>query len=241
MTDDRIPDTDEMLAAEYALGVLSGAELARAEALMRDKPGFREDAARWAGRLSPLLDEIEEAAPPPDLWNRICLRMEAQTSPVASTLVSLQWRVNIWRGYGAAATALAASLAWLLVTRTPPLSPTPPPQSAPMVATMAAQGSPAKLVATWAPGSRTLVIAAAVAPASAPGHAHQLWMIPAGGQPHPMGMMPREGVMRATLPAELAAQLREGVTLALSVEPEGGSPTGLPSGAVVAAGRLIRT
>jgi anti-sigma-K factor RskA len=110
-----------------------------------------------------------------------------------------------------------------------------------MVATMAAQGSPAKLVATWSPGSRTLVIAAAVAPAAARGHAHQLWMIAPGGQPHPMGMMPREGAMRATLPADVAAQLREGVTLAVSVEPEGGSPTGLPTGAVIAAGPLVHT
>jgi anti-sigma-K factor RskA len=83
--------------------------------------------------------------------------------------------------------------------------------------------------------------AAAVAPAAAPGHGHELWMIAPGGRPHPMGMMPRTGAMRATLPADVAAQLREGVTLAVSVEPEGGSPTGLPTGAVIAAGPLVRT
>jgi anti-sigma-K factor RskA len=39
----------------------------------------------------------------------------------------------------------------------------------------------------------------------------------------------------------MAAQLAEGATLALSVEPTGGSPTGLPTGAVIAAGKLQRT
>jgi anti-sigma-K factor RskA len=242
MTDHRTPDPDDLLAAEYALGLLTGAALARAEALARTDTEFRDEAGRWAGRLSPLLDEVPDVAPPPALWSRIAARIESETATKPNVVVQLRRRVNVWRAYGAAATALAASLAWLLVTRPPPAPPLAPPQEAsPMVATMAAPGSPARLVATWSPGSRTLVIAAAVAPAAAPGHAHQLWMIAPGGPPHPMGMMPREGAMRATLPAEVAAQLREGVTLAVSVEPEGGSPTGLPTGAVIAAGPLVRT
>jgi anti-sigma-K factor RskA len=222
--------------------LLEGDELAEAEALARSDPQFAREAGRCAGRRSPLLEEVAEATPPSGTWERIAARIEPISPPRdANNVVVLKRRVTLWRAYAGVATALAASLAWLLVTSAPPVPQPALPQTAPMVATMAAPGSPAKLVATWSPAERILVVAAAVAPAAAPGHAHELWMIPAGGRPHAMGMMPREGAMRATLPVELAAQLREGVTLALSVEPEGGSPTGLPTGAVVAAGPLVRT
>jgi anti-sigma-K factor RskA len=110
-----------------------------------------------------------------------------------------------------------------------------------MVAAMTAEGSPAQLVATWTPQSRSLVVAAAVPPAAAPNRDHQLWVIPADGKPRPMGLMPRSGAMRTTLPPEMARQLRAGVTLAVSVEPIGGSPTGLPTGPVIAAGALVAT
>jgi anti-sigma-K factor RskA len=43
------------------------------------------------------------------------------------------------------------------------------------------------------------------------------------------------------LPAILAAELRRGATLAVSVEPAGGSPTGLPTGPVIAAGTFEQT
>jgi anti-sigma-K factor RskA len=107
-----------------------------------------------------------------------------------------------------------------------------------MVATLSAEGSAARLVATWSPGSRDLVVAAAAGPAPEPGRGHELWLIPADGKPRPMGMMPRAGAMHMTLPEPMAAGLRAGVTLAVSVEPERGSPTGLPTGPVIAAGKL---
>jgi anti-sigma-K factor RskA len=39
---------------------------------------------------------------------------------------------------------------------------------------------------------------------------------------------------------QLSRELREGATLAVSVEPVGGSPTGLPTGPVIASGKLER-
>jgi anti-sigma-K factor RskA len=53
--------------------------------------------------------------------------------------------------------------------------------------------------------------------------------------------MPRTGAMRATLAPAMARQLGAGITLAVSVEPIGGSPTGLPTGPVIAAGSLVAT
>jgi anti-sigma-K factor RskA len=78
--------------------------------------------------------------------------------------------------------------------------------------------------------------AADMAPA---GKSAQLWMIGGDGVPKPMGLLASTGPSKMVLPADKRAKLSEGVTLAVSVEPVGGSPTGLPTGPVVASGKLL--
>ena len=57
-------DEHDLLAAEYALGVLEGADRARAEGLIKQSPAFAARVAAWEARLSPLADEIDAVAPP---------------------------------------------------------------------------------------------------------------------------------------------------------------------------------
>ena len=71
------------------------------------------------------------------------------------------------------------------------------------------------------------------------GKSAQLWMIGGDGVPRPMGLLASTGPSKMVLPADKRAKLSEGVTLAVSVEPVGGSPTGLPTGPVVASGKLL--
>ena len=159
MTDERPLDPEErdLLAAELALGLLTGAELARAAALARSDAEFSRLVGRWSGRLSPLLDEIPAATPPARLWPAIEAHIRPAERP--SNVVVLRRRVTLWRAYAAGATAIAASLALVLVTR--PAQVPAPAAGAPLAATMAAADSPARLVATWDPASRSLIVAAA--------------------------------------------------------------------------------
>jgi anti-sigma-K factor RskA len=108
-----------------------------------------------------------------------------------------------------------------------------------MVAAIAGEG-PGRMVAMWNGTERSLMVAATAPMPDDPGHAHELWLIPADGKPRSMGVMPK-GTMRATVPMPMAAQFAEGATLAISVEPMDGSPTGLPTGPVVASGTLRAT
>ena len=77
----------------------------------------------------------------------------------------------------------------------------------------------------------------------APGTAWELWMLPGENQkPVSLGLItthdnPDLGRARA----RLAAKLDQAHGLAMSVEPAGGSPTGLPSGPVLYAGPLVET
>jgi anti-sigma-K factor RskA len=237
----------DLLAAEFALGLLDEEQRERAERLSMEDPDFISRVARWSGRLAPLLEEVDAISPPPDLWARIesALGDRVVASAVPALVESanvhvLRRRVNLWRGYSAIATALAASLALFLVTRpsaAPPAQPSSPSQ---LVAMMEAQGSPAKLVATYDPASRILLVAPAAGVSVAPGHSHQLWLIPADGKPRPMGLFEPGAPRRMAVPPAMLAEMKADVTLALSVEPAGGSPTGLPTGPILASGKLVR-
>jgi len=235
----------DLLAGEYALGLLEGADFDRAESLSAADPDFRRRVARWSGRLEPLLDSVEPAPPPPGLWARIELGIGhaagaqlAEEAP-ASNVHVLRRRINVWRGYSATATALAASLALFLVIR-PADAPVPRPVPQPLVAMMSAEGSAAKLVATYDPDSHSLFVAPAAGVDAVPGHAHELWLIPADGKPRSMGIVTPGAPRRMAIAPPMLSEVKADVTLALSVEPSGGSPSGQPTGPVIASGKLVR-
>jgi anti-sigma-K factor RskA len=236
----------DLLAAELAMGLLDGDERAEAESLAGRDHDFRADVARWTAHLAPMLDEVDPVDPPAAAWSGIESRIAPTTSNDAagshaapSNVVQLRRKMNLWRGYSLAATAIAASLALILVARPgPPPAPTVTPT---LVAMMQSDAGPARLVATYDPASRRLIVAAAAGMAPAAGHAHELWLIPAaGGKPHPMGIVSAVAPNKMDVPMPMAGDVREGATFAISVEPPSGSPTGAPTGPVIASGKLTR-
>ena len=230
------------LAGELALGLLTGDDLREAAALAASDPAFAEDVARWRGRTIPLLDEVEPVAPPAGLWRRIEGRVAGE--PGANVIV-LKRRVGLWRGATAGMTALAASLALVLLLqpRSAPLS--QPTQVAgaesPMVAMLGNDQKQMKVVASWDPRARQLVLVVPGDMPADPSHAHELWVIPADGKPRSLGTMPARRQMHMQLADALAELMREGATIAITVEPPGGSPTGDPTGPIVASGKLENT
>ena len=186
--------------------------------------------------MAPLLDEIAPVAPPDSVWRRI----EARLGPANDNVTVLQRRIGMWRGIAAGAMALAASLAVC-----PRLQ--PPAAGADGAAGRPADGGdarrrqePMKVVASWDPGTRQLVLAVPADMPADPGHSHELWVIPADGKPRSLGTMPAGKRMHMRLADALAQLLQQGATIAISVEPAGGSPTGAPTGPVVASGALSR-
>lgn len=246
MTDRRAltPEERESLAAELAFGLLDGEELALARSLLSSDAAFASEVARWSGRLAPMLDEVEQAQPPDRLWRRISDSIGADSRPTAE-IHQLRRKVTVWRGFSIAATALAASLAMFLVVQPRTVAPPAPVEEpaaapAPLVAMIGSEDGPAAMMATWDSANRRLMVAAANPTPAAPGHSHELWVIPADGTPRSLGTMPAAPAMRMAVDQQMAQQLHEGATLAVSVEPLGGSPTGQPTGPVVASGKLER-
>jgi RNA polymerase sigma factor (sigma-70 family) len=86
-------------------------------------------------------------------------------------------------------------------------------------------------------GRRGLLVRAAAGATPPPsGRAFELWAIaPGTAIPQSLGVIPRDGVFRLDA---LPPSVRDGGTLAISVEPPGGSPTKQPTGPVVFVGAL---
>lgn len=225
-----IPESrDELhaLAGEYVLGVLDPAEAGEVAAALATNAALRTAVAFWEEALHPLSTLAPPAEPPSGLWDTIAARLDDKKSPPAAP--SRFWSTpRPWRWSTAGFAAVAAVLALYVALR-----PLPPAPSA-VALLHAPQETAANWVATADRDGLRLLALAATAPPN--GRAFELWAIAPGAKtPQPLGVIPREGVFRLkTLPAAV----RQGATLAISVEPPGGSPTGQPTGPVVFVGAL---
>lgn len=231
------PDRD-LLAAEYALGVLDGDAWDRARRLIESDRDFAALAERWHERLSPLLDEVAPVAPDAGLWERIARRLPGNDD--MAQVVGLHRRLRAWRAGAVAAAALAAAL--LLVLGLDLVDRTEMPPSAEtarrlLVASLVAQDRSALFVVSLDRGGGSLLVSPA-APPPPPGRSRQLWLLASSGDPRPLGVLRPAGPQRLALAPPVAAAIGEGDSLAISLEPAGGSPTGLPTGPVIATGRL---
>jgi anti-sigma-K factor RskA len=216
---------DELVAAEYALGVLTGAERAAAERRIQHERAFATMVAAWEERLSPWAAEIERVAPPPQVWDRIATSLP-RPSPARGGL----WEsLAFWRVFGLASALAACCLAIVIyfgVTR----------QNEPLMAAIESGGRHS-FVATVDIKRGTV----AVVPAAFTGDSTrvpELWLIPAGGKPLPVGLLSADKPVTIAIPPALLPQTSSGATLAVSLEPPGGSPTGAPTGPVIGLGKL---
>ncbi|WP_435418427.1 anti-sigma factor [Parerythrobacter aurantius] len=226
-------DTD-FLAAEYALGLLDGEELARARDLEGRDPAFASAVAGWQAQLAPLLDEIGEKQAHAHLWQSIERRLGPRPAndnraELAGQLRRWKWATAIMSG---AAAAMLAALLALPFRASAPVQPDPLP---PLAASIPVGDSGVRLEVTYLGQSRELVVAAAGLTADGV-HDHELWLVPGEGAPLSLGVVEPGTIRKARLDDALAAQLADGGKLVLTREPLGGAPEGGKAGPVVAQG-----
>ena len=233
----------DLLAAEYVLGLLTGAERMEARRLEGEDEAFGRAVSAWQSRLIPLAGEAPPAAPDPMVWDRIRLAIARTEEGARDNVVDLRRRLRLWRAMAAAATAAAAALVLVVgleqAREEPPTAIAEVPARPPvMVAALASPEDETSLSVAYDAAGRILVVTPGRL-AGASGHDHELWIIPAGGAPVSLGLVRAGAVQRVPVPAEVAPHFRARSTVALSVEPTGGSPTGQPTGPVVASGELV--
>ena len=229
-------EEDELLAAELVFGLLANDERHDANARLADDPDFAAACARWQAHAVALAG-VRDETPRPSLWTAIERRLPANDAAPANG------SARPWQFATFAASAAAIVLAVVAVGRSAPVvQPAPIVQAAataPLVAVLTGQGTGAVVAVSYDAVTQRLTLApAALDPAK---HAAELWVIPAGGKPRSLGVMPADGASWRGAPVSAAHDIAPGATLAITLEPAGGSPTGQPTGPIIVSGVVKST
>lgn len=227
------------LAAEYVLGTMSAHARRRFEINLKENPALRRAVAEWEKRLTPLAQTLPAVEPPSRIWKAI----ESGIRPGRQTGPSLWESLSFWRFSSIASGFVALALLILVAVPGPE---TPPADGTRMVVVMndLKTSNPAMTV-SWEPGKsgkRVMRIRVIGHADMAAGTAWELWMLPGEDQkPVSLGLITTHDAQTVVVSESLAAKLDQAKGLAMSVEPAGGSPTGLPTGPVLYAGQCVRT
>ncbi len=229
-----LDEESEGLAAEYALGTLSAEERLIARSRLVADPEFARAVADWERRLAPLADAVPERAPNAALFEAINARSELRAAPSddagsdTSNIVELRRKLTRWRAATIGLGALAASL---LVVLGLPIEP-----GREFVAVLQSESAGPGFVATVDTAHHVMTVRRVGAPAPTD-YSYELWALGAG-RPKAQSL----GVIEASarMPAEkLGPHDLSDTTLAISLEPPGGSPTGQATGPVLFVGKLL--
>jgi anti-sigma-K factor RskA len=226
------PLIDDMLAGEYVLGVMEDAERVAFERQLAQDPALKAAVARWTSRFAELDGTAPRVPAPARLWGQIEQSIGTPRPRPVRTWPSLTERLwtslGFWRTAGfagaAASLAFAVALGSLAGRATPQ----------PMVIAILQEGdaTPGAIVEVFGDGRIVVVpLKGLVVPA---GRTLQVWTLWDREQgPMSVGLIDRARRASFTVPSYPARnqQLYE-----ITLEPEGGSPTGRPTGPVLMKG-----
>ena len=205
----------DRLAAEYVLGTLRARARRRFERWLVS-PQVMQMVNAWEERLAGLEPPLERITPPATVWRGIERRIDLGRSG----------RTGAMRWMALAASVLLAVFGYFAL-REPPLAPT----SYALVA--AADTQTIYWRVELLGDNQELRVKVQSPHALDAGKALELWILPAEGNPVSLGLLPASGELRRELSAAQRAALAGAKQLAVSLEPAGGSPTGLPTGTVL--------
>ncbi|WP_299848425.1 anti-sigma factor [uncultured Roseovarius sp.] len=231
MTDADLPDRDDdsLLAAEYVLRLLEREEERAFEARLERDSALMREVNAWSERLSGM--DAEFAAETPRAAIKAHLMERLFGAPERTT--SIWQKLSLWQGLSFASLLVAGFFAWQVTQ----LAPVDTPASGPLyVSEIAAEDQSLRVLAVYDSDSDALQINRTAGQAAA-GRTLELWVITDGNAPVSLGVLPDAQTTEITLPEEFRAQVAD-LTLAISDEPPGGSPTGQPTGAVLAVGTV---
>lgn len=237
--DDTKEQDDDLRLGEYVLGVLDASQRSAVEALTSTDKRSAERLSVWQEHLVPLAEDIPAVPPPPYIWPRIAAALPQAESRSAAALPrahrrSLWESLTLWRwlAAGSLTTAIvfAGVLALYLHSGDRSFSPT-------LTAALQLETGQAAFTATIDSQRHRIVVIPAT-PIALEGRVAELWLIAPDGTPQSLGILASEQATNLTVPEHLRAYAQAKTVFAISLEPLGGSSTGLPTGPVIATGEL---
>jgi anti-sigma-K factor RskA len=209
---------------------------------------------------APSIEPVPLPRPEPPAHERELPAHERELAQTAE-VIALARRARRWRGTAVAIAALAAAFAGLVVVREvqpelmpDPLKPrvverqveviktveVPSPKPAQYVAVLQRDAASPAFLLTFDLEKRTLTVRTVRAERQA-GKSYELWLVSDRFQsPRSLGLVGGEEFTQRPQLANYDAVTINRATYAVSLEPEGGSPTGAPTGPVLYTGKLLQ-
>ena len=201
---------------------------------------------------APAIEPVAVAPPPRP-------QPPARAAAAPAEVIALRRRARRWRGATFAVAALAAAFAGLVVVREmrPELMPdqlkpntvpvevvkiveVPSPRPAQYVAVLQRDATSPAFLLTFDLDKRTLTVRTVGAPRQA-GKSYELWLVSDRfAAPRSLGLIGNDEFTQRAQLANYDAVTINRATYAVSLEPEGGSPTGRPTGPVLYSGKLLQ-
>ena len=233
------------LAGELALGVLPPEAEAAAWDRARTDAAFADDVAWWQGALGTLSADLDPIEPPVGAKAKVMAATETQPEPKEAPLSPPpppRASGRMWQAIAAALALVSLVELGLLLTRPEPevvvreVQGATPPE--PLVAALVPSDAvPPIIVSLDVPQG---ILSVDPSGLEAGDRAVQLWLLPpGGGAPVSLGLLAPNTDNTVEVPVALAGVDPDLLpSLAISLEPQGGSPTGAPTGPVVASGQV---
>lgn len=216
------PELRRALAADYAIGLMPSTARRRFESLLLDDPNLRAEVAQWQESLVGLTTELRPEPVPERVWQHIVARIEPQHLHVPKKRSFWNWM----RVAAVACSLLVAIIIGVIYTRDKP----------DFNATLVANDQqPALTVQAF---ERYLKVEPVAVASVDPGRSLELWAIPLDGVPVSLGVIPDDGKGRVDLSDAQRKLLSGQTTMAITLEPKGGSPSGKPTGPILYKGQL---
>lgn len=218
----------DALCGEFAVGLLRGGARRRFTRLLERDPDLQRRVQRWQQILPVERQRATLPQPQDAVWCGI-RRQLGLPAPWRERF----GRVDLWRTWATAATlALAVAVGVGMFYRG-----ALPPDNGQLAMATAQNGNFLAWVRVDSTHGTLRVDLKEALPVQA-GRSYEFWYIAEGAAPVSLGIQESLGSELAVR-AERRALLRRAGTIAVSLEPRGGSPSGLPTGPVLLTAKLV--
>ena len=222
------PQLRARLTADYVSGAMRGGARRRFEGLMAADASLRRQVRDWEDDLYSLVWAVPARTPPARVWRAIRKQLHQK---MPARIKNWDWNgMYLWRSCSAVLAAAVVALVVIWPTQANRTGPSPQ-----RVAVLQSSQGQAFLIIRADASGTMYVNTLTNLTKMADGHALELWSMPPKGAPISLGLVAANGSTKLAIPQGVGNMKKLGISL----EPPGGSPSGLPTGPVVMTGDVL--